>query len=111
MKPWKKLSGLMSWLLRISILMFVATHFLPYIQAFNLGLFSFYEAALFALAGLFLVAGGFFNRHSVTIYSAMVLLVLSVYNAFVVFEGITGIFSIWMLMISGSLYFIVNGNK
>ncbi len=111
MKPWKKLTGLMSWLLRLSILMFVATHYLPDIQRFNPRLFSFYEAAIFALAGIFLVAGGFFNRHSVTIFSALVLLVLSVYNAVIVFDGITGIFSIWMLMISGSLYFIVNGNK
>ena len=111
MRPWKNLSGLASWMMRLAVLMIVALIFQASIMAFNLQSLHFYLAAAFVLAAIFLVIGGFFSRHTTTMLAAMALVVLSGLHAYWAFAGLNVTFARYILLAAVSLHFISNGNK
>ena len=51
------------------------------------------------------------RKHSLTVVSAIVLLILSVLQAYWSFNGITGVFAQWVVMSSVFFYFVTHGNK
>lgn len=111
MNPWKNLTGLSSWLMRIAaILMLFAWFFNTFIN-FNLNQPQFFLATVFLVFGLLLFTGGFLRKHSLTVVSAIVLLILSVLQAYWSYNGITGVFAQWVVMSSVFFYFVTHGNK
>ncbi len=111
MNPWRSLTGLASWLMRIAIMLVIFANFFGTFMNFNFPSQSFIIATLFVIFGALLFVGGFLSKHSVTVVSALVLLVLSVLQAYWTFNGITGAFAFWLLMSSVTLYFVTHGNK
>lgn len=111
MNPWKNLTGLASWIMRIAIMLMIFAWFFQSFMNFNLTNPGFYMATAFVVLGIMLFVGGFLSKHSLTVLSAVGLLILSALQAYWGFNGITGVFAQWLLMGSVSLYFVTNGNK
>jgi len=111
MNPWKSITGLANWIMRIAIMLMIFAWFFQSFMNFNLNNPWFYMATAFVVLGVMLFVGGFLSKHSLTVFSAFGLLILSALQAYWSFNGITGVFAQWLLMGSVSLYFVTNGNK
>jgi hypothetical protein len=111
MRPWKNISGFSSWLIRITVLLLVVSLFLGSLLSLDLQSQAFYFAAGFVMTALFLFFGGFFNKHTVTMISALILFGLSAYFAWNNFSGLNDIFARYALLSAISLSFLANGNK
>jgi hypothetical protein len=111
MNPWKSFTGLASWLLRIAMMLVIFTSFFNTFMTFNFQTLSFFIATAFVVFGVLLFVGGFLSKHSLTVVSALVLLILSVIQAYWAFDGATPGFAQWLLMCAASMFFVSNGNK
>lgn len=111
MNPWKSLSGLATWFMRIAMMLMIFTWFYQTFMNFNLNSTDFYWATAFMVLGVLIFVGGFLSKHTLTLISAIGLLFLSALQAYWSYSGVTGIFAQWLLMTSVSLFFVTNGNK
>jgi len=110
MKPWKSLSGIAVWIMRLSVVLFIYTRFFGIFMQFNLQERSFYIATAFLLSGLLLLLGGFL-RQSLTVIAGLALVILAGLQIFLQFNWITPSLALWLLFGSVGLYFLTNGNK
>lgn len=111
MNPWKNFQGLAGWMMRITILLFIFAGFFPAFMRFDVHNLHFFIALGFVIFGVMLFVGGFLSKQTLTVVSALVLFILSVLHAYWSFNGITGAFTQWLLMVSVTFYFITHGNK
>jgi hypothetical protein len=111
MNPWKSFTILAAWLMRIAMMLIIFSYFFNIAMRLDLSDYRFFIAALFLVFGLLLFVGGFLSRHTMTVVSALVLLILSILQAYWNFSGVTSAFALWLLMCSCSLYFLSHGNK
>ena len=111
MKPWTSFYGLAKWLMRIAILMVVFTKFYDTFMEFQLNTFGFYIAAIYVIFGVLLFVGGFLSKPTLTVISALLLLLVSIYMAVDSFDGITETFAQNVLLGSVALFFFADGNK
>lgn len=111
MNPWKRFTGLASWLMRIAMVFVIIASFFDTFMAFEVKNLHFFIALAFLVFGALLFIGGFLSKHSLTVVSALILFGLSVIQAYFTFEGITSTFAFWLLTGSVALYFVSNGNK
>jgi len=110
MKPWKKLSGMVSWLLRLALVLVIYTRFFGIFMQFTIDTTNFYFAAGFVISAFLLLAGGFF-KESVTVIAGLIITILVAIKIVMGFNGLTPMLAQWLLMGSASLYFLANGNK
>jgi hypothetical protein len=110
MKPWKSLSGIAIWIMRLSMALFIYTRFFGIFMQFNLQDRSFYIAGAYLISGVLLLVGGF-SKQSLTVIAGLALVVLTAIQIFLQFNGITPSLALWLLSGSVGLYFLTNGNK
>jgi len=110
MNPWKKLTGAASWLIRISVVMVIYTRMFGIFMQFNLGDTSFFISAGLLLGAVLLLAGGFFKQ-ALTVVAGLLILILSVIQIALGYEGISPTLAIWALTASSGLFFLAYGNK
>lgn len=110
MKPWKSLSGIASWAMRLALVVFIYHRFFGIFMQFNLSGQQFWFATGFIVFGLLLLIGGF-TKNSLTVVAGLGLLILSILQLVTVYQGFTGILVQWLIISSLSLYFLSNGNK
>lgn len=110
MKPWKSLSGIASWAMRLALVVFIYHRFFGIFMQFNLSAQGFWFAAGFIVFGLLLLIGGF-TKNSLTVIAGLGLLILSVMQLVTGYQGFSGILVQWLIICSLSLYFLSNGNK
>ncbi len=110
MKPWKSLSGIASWAMRLALVVFIYHHFFGIFMQFNLSGQRFWFAAGFVVLGLLLFIGGF-TKNALTVIAGLGLLILSVLQLVTGYQGFTGILVQWLIISSMSMYFLSNGNK
>ncbi len=111
MKPWTALTGITKWILRIAILMIVFTQYYDTFMGFKLNTFQFYIAAVYIVFGVLIFIGGFFTKHNLTVISALILFIASIYMSIESFDGITNEFAFNVLVGAVTLFFVTNGNK
>lgn len=112
MKPAKALFPFAIWMLRISLPVIAYIFFLDTVKTFKFNDLQFYIAAAFTLFSIFLFVGGFMSKHTLTIFSALVLLGISLYEAFYCFfDKLNSSFALFMLIAAAMLLFISIGNK
>ena len=112
MRPAKALFPFSAWMLRISMPVIAYSTFFDTVKAFNLSDLQFYIAAAFTLFSVFLFVGGFMARHTLTLFSAFVLLGISLYEAFYFLsEKSNPIFALFLLSAAAMLLFLRIGNK
>lgn len=112
MKPARILLPLSTFLMRLGAAFYIyLTHFDP-IRNPNFQQFHFYLSSLFIIFGLLLVLGAFARKQTLTVLSALVLFLLSLYEV-VTFSGSPETLSFVSLVLFGTigLFFVTNGNK
>ncbi|MFN3554430.1 MAG: hypothetical protein ACK4VN_00545 [Bacteroidales bacterium] len=111
MNPWKSLTGLSSWLMRVAMMLAIFALFFNSFMNFNLSSLSFFIAAGFVVFGVLLFVGGFLSKHSLTVIAGLVIFILCGLQAYWSFNGITNAFAQYLVMGSVALFFVTNGNK
>lgn len=111
MKPFKASIPLSRWLLRISLVALMFFYYFSAFNSFNLKSPEFYFAAVYIVFGSLLFIGGFMSKSSLTVISALIIFILSVYMLIVKFTGITDRnIIVYFLPASLSFYFLSTGN-
>jgi hypothetical protein len=113
MRPVRSASGLAKWLLRIALFAHIFTLYFSTVKGFNFNHLGFYIAVIYLLFAALLIIGGFVRKHTLTVLSGLIILLLSVFEMFRVFNGniISSQFIMYLLMASLGLFFLSKGNK
>jgi len=112
MRPAKGLFPFAAWMLRISMPVIAYTTFLDTVKTFDFGELQFYIAMAFTLFSVFLFVGGFMSKHTLTMISALVLLGISLYEAFhFLTDNLNPTFALFLLTAAAMLLFLSVGNK
>lgn len=111
MNPWKRFTGLASWMMRIAMVLVIIANFFDTFMAFELTQLRFFIALAFLMFGGLLFIGGFLSKHSLTVVSALILFGLSAIQSFLTYDGVTHTFTFWLMTAAVSIYFVSQGNK
>jgi hypothetical protein len=112
MKPVRFLLPLSTFLLRVGVAFFIFVMYFHHVLDFNFEQVQFYISSLFSIFGVLLVMGVFAKRHTLTVLSALILFLLSLYELFT-FTGdwVTINFSAILFMALIALFFLSYGDK
>ncbi len=115
MKPVKSMAPLSGWLLRISVCLFLLSRYRNVITSLNAHSISLQTLCicLYCLFAVLLVPGGVGKAHTLTIVSAVVVALFSMYFAYAAFHGswLDGYMLSFVLPFAVGIHFIANGNK
>ncbi len=115
MKPWTTFTGLAKWLLRIAVLLVIFTQYFNIFIDFKLDDIAFYVSAIYIVFGVLFFAGGFLSKHNLTVISALLLLLVSIYVSVIVFDGFKDEsvikFAQHVMLGAVALFFVTDGNK
>lgn len=115
MKPVKSLAPLSGWLLRIAVCLFLLSRYWETLTSVNAHSISLQTlcVCLYCMFGVLLVLGGVGKSPTLTIVSAMVVALFSLYFAYTAFQGswLDGYMLSFVLPFAISIHFIANGNK
>jgi hypothetical protein len=123
MRTFKSAEGLSNWLLRLTLVGFILVFHFKLVTDFkNYDPFS-YLAAVYVLFGVLLLIGGFLRKSSLTVFSGLILFLLSAFilvkmivyyfqaNINVLDTASGGELLVYLMSTSISLYFLAKGNK
>lgn len=112
MRPTRFLLPLSTFLLRAGVAFFIYVRYFQYVLDLNFDQLSFYLSSLFSIFGVLLVLGAFEKRHTLTVLSGLILLLLGLYQVFT-FTGdwFTINFASNLFLTVTALFFLCNGNK
>lgn len=112
MKPIKGLFPVAVWLLRISIVLFAFVSFFGELKSFSFQGIHYFIALLFSLFAILLFIGGFMKKPALTVFSGLILFVVSAYKLFDLYEReFSAGFAAFVIIAGVSLFFVANGNK
>ncbi len=113
MRPVRSASGLAKWLLRIALFAHIFVLYFSTVKGFNFSHLGFYVGFIYLLFAALLVIGGFLRKHTLTVLSGLIILILSVVEMFRVFDGniISPKFIMYLLIGALGLFFLSKGNK
>ena len=115
MKPLKSLTNIACWTLRISVLLFMIVLFYPIVKEIDFQSLSLYIliAFLYFLFGVLLFVGGFQKNSSLTIISAIIVFLISIYFLISKYNGtiLSETYLVYIFPFSIALYFMANGNN
>lgn len=111
MKPLKSFFPLAVWIMRLAIVLFAITRYFDVMKTFHFASLLFYIGTLQILFSILLFIGGFFSRHTLTVVSALVVFIITVYHIIVVAgNGFGPDLAMLLLYCSTALYFVTRGN-
>jgi hypothetical protein len=113
MRPFKSLTPLASWMLRLGVLLLVGAHLWPSLRGAQFTSLTTIVAAAFALFALLLFIGGFTKKHTLTMISGLALMLLAGWHAYSsgVFSILNQTFAAYILTGVIGFHFFINGNK
>ncbi len=112
MKPIKGLMPFATWLLRFALGIFIFITFFSVVRDFEYHSTAFYIAAAYLLFVGLLFIGGFLSKQGITVFSSLILFLLSVYEIFVNYSGkFSPQMAVFILVAAVSLFFLTAGNK
>ena len=112
MRPFKGLFPLATWLMRFAVVFFVLTTYLKTFTLFNFSSVMFYVSALFLIFSVLLFIGGFLHKGSLTVFSSLILILVTGYHAFLNLESkLDHNFAVFVVLGSIFVYFFTTGNK
>lgn len=112
MDPVKAFYPLSTWLLRLAAIVIVYILFFVQIKTFNLHSLEFYIASSFAILGLLLFIGGFFNKSTLTVISGLLLLLGCLYKIVMHYAFDKGnSIALYFVFVAIAMFFFSNGNK
>jgi hypothetical protein len=112
MNPAKILLPLSTFLMRLGIAFYIYLNHFQRIFRPNFQTFDFYLSSIIILFALLLVFGAFARKQTLTVLSALVLFIFSLYKIFT-YSGSLETLSFASLLLFGmiSFFFVCNGNK
>jgi hypothetical protein len=111
MKPIKSLSPIAEWLMRCGIVLFAVLYYWDILEVKNYKSVMFYVSLGFILFGFLLFVGGLFRKTSITVISALGLILLTGYQAVIFIKsGIDYNFAVFVIIGSVIFYFLAKGN-
>ncbi len=112
MKPLKFLSPIAEWLMRSGILLFVILYYVNVIKVMNFSSVMFWVSLGFLIFSVLLFTGGFLRKTPLTVISALVLTLLTGYQAFIFLKsGIDYNFTVFIIIGSVFVHFLAKGNN
>lgn len=112
MKPLKFLAPVAEWLMRSGVLLFVILYYIKVIKVMNFSSVMFWVSLGFLIFSALLFTGGFLRKTPLTVISALVLTLLTGYQAFIfVKSGIDYNFAVFVILGSVSFHFLAKGNN
>lgn len=112
MKPIKSFLPFVAWLFRISILLIAYVYFFELIKAFQFNNISYYVNFSFAIFAVLLFIGGFVKKATLTVFSGIILTLLSAYQLFLLFDVNPSIeFVAFAFTTAAAMFFVTLGNK
>ena len=112
MRPFKGLFPFATWLMRFAVVFFVLTMYWKTFTHFNFQSVMFYISALFLIFSVLLFLGGFLQKGSLTVFSSLILILVTGYHAFINIESkLDHNFAVYIVLGSIFLYFFTTGNK
>ncbi len=115
MKPIKSFALIASWCLRISILLFMLVMYWDEFKNIDFQHLTLNTllAFVYCLFGILLFIGGFQKNASLTVISAIIVFLISIYLLFTAYKGtvLDIYFLIYVFPFSIGLYFVSNGNN
>jgi hypothetical protein len=111
MKPVKSLIPVAEWLMRSGLLLFAVLYYLEIIEVKNFKSVMFYVSLGFILFSFLLFVGGFLRKTSLTVISALILILLTGYQAVIfVKSGIDYNFAVFVIIGALLFNFLAKGN-
>lgn len=112
MKPIRTLKPLSVWLMRLAVLLFVFLAYYDTLTMFNMGSVMFYVSLIFLLFTILLFIGGFLKSGKLTVVSALILILVTGYQSFLVLKsGLDYNFALYVVLGSIFVYFLAHGNS
>jgi hypothetical protein len=112
MKPAKGLLQFATWLMRLAVVFFVFITFFSMLKGFQFKTIQFYVALVYIVFGSLLFIGGFMSKPGITVFSGLMLFLVSVYKIIMLFsDGFDAALALYFLIATVALYFITAGNK
>ncbi len=112
MKPIKALIPVAEWLMRSGLLLFAVLYYLEIIEVKNFKSVMFYVSLGFVLFSFLLFIGGFLRKTSLTVISALVLILLTGYQAVIfVKAGVDYNFAVFVIIGALLFGFLAKGNN
>ena len=112
MRPLKQLFPLAGWLMRFAVVFFVLTSYWKTFIFFNFQSVMFYVAAIYVIFSILLFIGGFLHKASLTVFSSLILILVTGYHAFLNLESkLDHNFAVYVVLGSILVYFLTTGNK
>jgi hypothetical protein len=112
MDPVKAFYPLSCWLLRLAVLVIIYISFFITLKTLNLSSVEFYIASAFAVFGVLLFIGGFLNKSTLTVLSALMLMIGCLYKIVMHYGFDKGnSVALYFVFAAITMFFFSNGNK
>ncbi len=112
MKPIKGILPFAMWLLRLSVLLFAFAYFFPEVKGLSFSGLHYFIALAYVVFAVLLFVGGFTSKHTLTVFSGLMIFAISAYKLFDLFDLQTfTAFSPFVLVAVVGLLFAATGNK
>jgi hypothetical protein len=112
MKPLKFLSPVAEWLMRSGVLLFVVLYYLKVLRVMNFNSVMFWISLGFLVFSVLLFTGGLLRKTPLTVVSALVLTLLTGYQAVIFVKGgIDYNFAVFVILGSVLIHFLSKGNN
>ena len=98
--------------MRLAVLLFVILIYWNTFISFDFHSVMFYVAAIYVIFSSLLVIGGILYKGSLTVFSSLILILVTVYHAFFNLESkLDYNFAVYVVLGSIFVYFLTTGNK
>lgn len=98
--------------MRLALIVFVSVSFFAEFTAFEYKSKEFYLASAYLIFALFIFVGGFVSKPTLTVFSGIILAILSLYSLFIQFSnGLNASLATFLILFSVSFFFVCNGNR
>ena len=112
MKPIKVLLPVFRWVMRISLILYAYVMYFDVIRSFQFGDLGYFVALIFSLFTVLLLVGGLLRESSITVISALILILLELYQlTYDVNPEVSQSFAIFLMIMSITGYFLATGNE
>ncbi len=114
MKPLKGAQSLANWLLRLAILLYFVLGFWGTLFKFDFTDLNYILIFVLALFSVLLFIGGFLRKHSLTVWSGLIILIVSVVEMILMYlntKSFGGDVLVFILPAAIGLFFIAKGNN
>ncbi len=112
MRPFKGLYPITNWLMRFAVTFFVLLTYWKTFTFFDFQSVMFYVSAFYVVFSMLLFVGGFLQKDSLTVFSSLILILVTGYHAFLNLESkLDHNFAVYVVLGSIFVYFFTVGNK